>query len=1216
MKKRLLALCLTLCLLVGLLPTVAFAAPVPNGSGLTSDDPMVVPEEGMVIQGTVLKEISQSWLTKNKPSDGSTFYVKVVVSDSITELGDGYGGFRLGSGYSLQMDFSNATSLKKINSQAFLYATALQGILDLSNTKVETIEKSAFNGCTGLTGVIFPSTLKNLTTPGVFNTVNGVVDPKDPVGSVFNGCTGLEFVRTAGGNSNTVFEFPSTLEVIGRQSFKGCTGLPENTTVVIPQSVTLVGSEAFYNAGPITTVIVSTSDASQYHGTAFKGSNYGLGKRLTVFKDSAAKNSYISTGNTSYGNSLTYEFTLHYGQEGGTDVRTEPKLYGQAVNVCKAENGNWAVNADYEIPEAGSANVPIGYSGGWAYNNKLLTTTTVLKPTGDHLYLDVQKVLQNPTVEFIVNGEKIETEDTYPELRVSAGSTVGVQVSHPVEDVDVKFEYEWIDVWKGGHEGPRMEEDGFGRYNLWDNPEVTNTITINGTEDERTSSGNYTNEDYGDGYYLLVIYGYSKPKSGGQWTKFYQSANTAIAPDPDRTVNTAYRFDITIAEPITIIPADITVYTGGEGYTGVVDSAGQTTTTQNGLPEPGYYVTLPNWINEQLGGNDHAVDLSEILTLTYADGSTTREWKLQLYGTDAHSTDVAGADRARYIYRLLPGVDENNNKVPIRLQLKDGDTVITSDKFTPDMDEQYKQYEMSIYSGGLDTSKIIAQIKVGGQTETCTVASDSGTLVVRGLQNEETTTPIAQDKTGISSSNISAVAPDNVTYYVNGSNVEVANTEGVKLLVDDVLSDGVLAEHIENNMTDDIPAGNYTYEEKYLDLVDTKNGNAYLTLGDGQKMTMYWPMPSDMDTSKDFHIVHFEALDRNYNDMSSELAKNPPKVVESNLTTVNGKQYIQFETGSFSPFVLVYEQKASGGGGGTTSYTITASAGTGGSIDPSGKVSVTSGSDKKFTITPADGYVIADVLVDGKSVGAVSSYTFEKVKASHTISASFEKELVVVDPDETGVSAWLNTKDHKSYLDGYPDGTFKPGQNMTRAEAAQMFYNLLLDQDVAITASFADVAADAWYAKAVNTLATIGMINGVSDDRYEPERSITRAEFTAIAMRFAKLPTGGENIFSDVTESDWFYDVVVGSIQYGWINGYSDGTFRPNATITRAEVTAITNRMLGRSADTAYVDGHVGELRLFPDVEKGYWAYYPIVEATNAHDYQKNGANEQWTALL
>ena len=263
----------------------------------------------------------------------------------------------------------------------------------------------------------------------------------------------------------------------------------------------------------------------------------------------------------------------------------------------------------------------------------------------------------------------------------------------------------------------------------------------------------------------------------------------------------------------------------------------------------------------------------------------------------------------------------------------------------------------------------------------------------------------------------------------------------------------------------------------------------------------------------------------------------------------------------------------------------------------------------------ADGYEIADVLVDGKSVGAVSSYTFEKVSAAHTIEAVFEKVIEVADPDDTGVSSWLNTKDHMQYLNGYPNGEFRPGQNITRAEAAQMFYNLLLDQDVEVTASFDDVASDVWYAKAVNTLATLGMINGVGDNRYAPDRAITRAEFTAIAMRFAKLPTGGEDTFSDVSANDWFYDVVVGAIQYGWINGYSDGTFRPNATITRAEVTAITNHMLGRSADTAYVDAHVDELRLFPDVTKSNWAYYPIVEATNAHDYQKTETGEQWIGL-
>uniref|UniRef100_UPI0013DD99B1 S-layer homology domain-containing protein n=1 Tax=Agathobaculum sp. Marseille-P7918 TaxID=2479843 RepID=UPI0013DD99B1 len=252
---------------------------------------------------------------------------------------------------------------------------------------------------------------------------------------------------------------------------------------------------------------------------------------------------------------------------------------------------------------------------------------------------------------------------------------------------------------------------------------------------------------------------------------------------------------------------------------------------------------------------------------------------------------------------------------------------------------------------------------------------------------------------------------------------------------------------------------------------------------------------------------------------------------------------------------------------------------------------------------------------DGKSVGAVSTYTFEKVSANHTISASFEKGLVVADPDDTGVSSWLNTKDHAQYLNGYPEGTFEPDNNMTRAEAAQMFYNLLLNQDVESTVAFSDVPSDAWYAKAVNTLASLGMINGVGDNKYEPDRSITRAEFTAIAMRFAELPTGGENSFSDVTQNDWFYDVVVGSIQYGWITGYPDGTFRPNATITRAEVTTITNRMLGRSADEAYVDGHAADLRQFSDLSKTHWAYYDIMEATNAHDYTKADGAETWTAL-
>lgn len=221
----------------------------------------------------------------------------------------------------------------------------------------------------------------------------------------------------------------------------------------------------------------------------------------------------------------------------------------------------------------------------------------------------------------------------------------------------------------------------------------------------------------------------------------------------------------------------------------------------------------------------------------------------------------------------------------------------------------------------------------------------------------------------------------------------------------------------------------------------------------------------------------------------------------------------------------------------------------------------------------------------------------------------------VTDPDNSGVSDWLNTKDHAAYLKGYGNGIFGPDKSMTRAEAAQMFYNLLLEKNVPVTVSFTDVPADAWYAEAVNVLASLDILQGVGKNQFAPNRPITRAEFTAIAMRFTDGKVSGRNIFSDVSAGDWFYDEVVGSIQYGWINGYPDGTFRPNNTITRAEVTAIVNRMLGRSADKSYVAYHADQLQLFRDVAETHWAYYQIAEAANSHDYIQNGSGEEWTKI-
>ena len=593
MRKKVMCLILTVCIVIGMISIPTFA----GGGHVTVDKVIEVPAEGLCIVNGKYYGISKEWYDSVNPdkevlslSVGIPANVVVVEKDALRDSWSSEkehrgavvnydGGVYTDKYHIVKLDFSDATELTTINSQAALYCSEISGVLDLSNTKVETLGKSAFRGCTGITGVILPTTLKNIG------------DTKS--GSVFRDCTGMEYVRTAGGDADAVFELPETLQTIGQHSFYGCTGFPDNTSVTIPSSVTYVGSEAFYKADPITDIFVETDDASSYDGAAFKGGDgYGLGKRLIIFKDSASKKTFVPSGLSSYRNAVTYEFLLYYGEEGGTAVKVEPKLYGQAVNVCKS-NGEWYADADYTMPESESGSAPTGYGVGWAYDGKLLTVNTVLKPDGDELYLDVQHVLLNPTIEFIVDGEVISTEGTHPKINLSNDKEhqIGVKVSHPIEtaddaDVKVKFEYKWTDVWKGGSEGPRMSESGFGRYNQFDNPGVSNTIPINGAAHERTADGDYSDIDYGDGYYLVEIYGYYCPKSGGQWQLFYKSASTVIGPDRDRTVNTAYLFYVITSDPAeapVVVMEDLSVeygYTDAVLKALVTEQAGHTYASQ------------------------------------------------------------------------------------------------------------------------------------------------------------------------------------------------------------------------------------------------------------------------------------------------------------------------------------------------------------------------------------------------------------------------------------------------------------------------------------------------------------------------------------------------------------------------------------------------------------------------------------------------------------
>lgn len=210
----------------------------------------------------------------------------------------------------------------------------------------------------------------------------------------------------------------------------------------------------------------------------------------------------------------------------------------------------------------------------------------------------------------------------------------------------------------------------------------------------------------------------------------------------------------------------------------------------------------------------------------------------------------------------------------------------------------------------------------------------------------------------------------------------------------------------------------------------------------------------------------------------------------------------------------------------------------------------------------------------------------------------------------------LNKTDHFAFLNGYPDGTFGPNKKMTRAEVTVMFARLLteqMDPDKTYTNTFADVPASAWYANYIGYMQRFGIINGYEDGTFRPNASITRAEFATIACRFEKL-TEGSAAFSDVSKSHWAYKYINFAATRGWVNGYPDGTFRPGNNITRAEVASVTCRLLERNADRAYVESHYDTLpRVFTDIDSSHWAYWYVMEAANGHDYTKSGSAETWT---
>ena len=305
-----------------------------------------------------------------------------------------------------------------------------------------------------------------------------------------------------------------------------------------------------------------------------------------------------------------------------------------------------------------------------------------------------------------------------------------------------------------------------------------------------------------------------------------------------------------------------------------------------------------------------------------------------------------------------------------------------------------------------------------------------------------------------------------------------------------------------------------------------------------------------------------------------------------------------------------------GGGGGYSGYsTVNVKV-----TDKDGKtVSVTKSVDSKGNVTVT--------LPTGKVIDSENYYTVTvtdskgAAKAETTVTLKDRKNGTATGTTDKNGMLTLPATEHKAYIVGYDDGTFKPDSSMSRAEAAAIFARLIAeakDESISGKASFKDVDKNEWYAGYVGYLEKYDVINGYNDGTFKPDASVTRAEFVAMTIRYYDLfndvnKTGNTVKYTDVENSYWAYSDIAFAKNIGWLNGYSDGSFRGDNDITRAEVVTVVNRATGRIADKEYVKDNFTKLNRFTDVtDSNMWYFFDICEAANRHMSVSHTNSETW----
>ena len=226
--------------------------------------------------------------------------------------------------------------------------------------------------------------------------------------------------------------------------------------------------------------------------------------------------------------------------------------------------------------------------------------------------------------------------------------------------------------------------------------------------------------------------------------------------------------------------------------------------------------------------------------------------------------------------------------------------------------------------------------------------------------------------------------------------------------------------------------------------------------------------------------------------------------------------------------------------------------------------------------------------------------------------------IIIVQPEPPLAEA-LDTEFHFAFVIGYEDGTFRANRSITRAEIAMILFRLIESdaKHANLPSRFSDVSNSSWYAQAINYLASRNLLRGYEDGTFRPTQQITRAELAAIIIRFAEVNYGGMNNFADVANDHWALAYIMTAYEMGWIIGYEDGTFRPDNTATRAETVTMMNRMLSRRPNATTINYHLRGTGLFSDLDNSHWAFFEIMEAAIDHEFyiDENG-RELWTRVF